>query len=1037
MENKQPTASIEYAQLKDLHACIFSDLLDDDESLAIETELRLEALWSAYYALRSQQMPTEVDEEHRMLNRDHLRALAKLRQLKKQFADKAIASTNSHVGVVTAARALTTTAPSTQSVSLSNLPHAVAIGSSMSIVHVSQASHAVHQVNAGSNVIAPSYSKPIDSDQPTTPSKRRKEHVTDAIDVDDRELQSWAEQVAQQQTDNERSLPSTPEPRMNGNSSATAAGTLASAVTVVDAVAQQAFNAQVAAENRWCRVCHSHHHIEECQQFINATIAMRKRRAQTEKRCVVCLDTSHAAASCQKSGCECGLTPTHHALLCNRSRLVYVPLPPHAVPQLPRQTIHFTSVFEYSVHGFVRYIAQWRLMSQALYAEFHHRSTEYNHGPITKADELRMQTEIASIFFQSENQLDSVRKGRPDRQQRIELISSLLFGRRVLISRNEDLGLMRATTECLVQKSAYRCGCNMTTVTAKNLLLFHVAIRNILEIPSLVMVNWNAREDVFVFEPPNDSQTDEPRRVYIKSAVENMCSIPGLLEPMVTHARLIAMAANAASSTVQNSAPDDWEIFCSELDTLTSIRLQRHFGNTEGEPIVLHVFCASSKHTISAVVYVTVGAVSNRVATLVTASSERVPNSTAELTADLRSAHLAHSTFENVRAIYGDRLITVRRWTSSPRLACESGLRDHFGCHHDAEQAELLLTGEKGDKQHTWEIVDSQDNPALLAAVGLNPAKLSDSSLWWHGPHWLTLHSENWPSIAIPPIEAFAETQPFAECIGFVSPNLFKIINKTSNNEDWGYLFMVVCRRTRACSVHPVCGTSFRALEQACNQLQQRDNRIKVVEWDSATLTRMNACVRRAVNHIESNDAWNGIMFVFRSELLELVDEIVMAQQTLFSNFKTTFGHAMLTLDEFTSMAFVCQQFFNSRPVLAIDPVSHKPFVTTPAARAQITPQPFVELQLSPLLVSDSKEVWRHWQVEYFDACFNRYKYTPKMRDFVQCQSDESAVNEWITGRIIKITSEVNQPGTPIKIEVSTSNGIITVKPKNIIPLRK
>ena len=44
-----------------------------------------------------------------------------------------------------------------------------------------------------------------------------------------------------------------------------------------------------------------------------------------------------------------------------------------------------------------------------------------------------------------------------------------------------------------------------------------------------------------------------------------------------------------------------------------------------------------------------------------------------------------------------------------------------------------------------WSHVESADNPADLASRGVTPAELKDSSLWWHGPAWLTLPAKQWP----------------------------------------------------------------------------------------------------------------------------------------------------------------------------------------------------------------------------------------------------------------------------------------------------
>lgn len=47
---------------------------------------------------------------------------------------------------------------------------------------------------------------------------------------------------------------------------------------------------------------------------------------------------------------------------------------------------------------------------------------------------------------------------------------------------------------------------------------------------------------------------------------------------------------------------------------------------------------------------------------------------------------------------------------------------------------------------HQWSHVSSETNPADCASRGLQPKELSEHTLWWRGPHWLsetTVHTEN------------------------------------------------------------------------------------------------------------------------------------------------------------------------------------------------------------------------------------------------------------------------------------------------------
>lgn len=51
-----------------------------------------------------------------------------------------------------------------------------------------------------------------------------------------------------------------------------------------------------------------------------------------------------------------------------------------------------------------------------------------------------------------------------------------------------------------------------------------------------------------------------------------------------------------------------------------------------------------------------------------------------------------------------------------------------------------------------WHYVPTDQNPADLATRGISVAELTDKSIWWHGPSWLTAPLKAWPSVQ-PPVD--------------------------------------------------------------------------------------------------------------------------------------------------------------------------------------------------------------------------------------------------------------------------------------------
>ncbi|XP_060665543.1 uncharacterized protein LOC132797782 [Drosophila nasuta] len=68
----------------------------------------------------------------------------------------------------------------------------------------------------------------------------------------------------------------------------------------------------------------------------------------------------------------------------------------------------------------------------------------------------------------------------------------------------------------------------------------------------------------------------------------------------------------------------------------------------------------------------------------------------------------------------------------------------------------LNLPAETSDAKN-WSHVRSEHNPADLASRGVLPQELIRNPLWWHGPEWLHLPSDQWPTSPSPIPETLLE----------------------------------------------------------------------------------------------------------------------------------------------------------------------------------------------------------------------------------------------------------------------------------------
>ncbi|XP_072401168.1 uncharacterized protein [Diabrotica undecimpunctata] len=52
-----------------------------------------------------------------------------------------------------------------------------------------------------------------------------------------------------------------------------------------------------------------------------------------------------------------------------------------------------------------------------------------------------------------------------------------------------------------------------------------------------------------------------------------------------------------------------------------------------------------------------------------------------------------------------------------------------------------------------WRHVPGKDNPADLVSRGVEPDKIMECNLWWHGPEWIMQDSDKWPNLQVVPTE--------------------------------------------------------------------------------------------------------------------------------------------------------------------------------------------------------------------------------------------------------------------------------------------
>ncbi len=115
---------------------------------------------------------------------------------------------------------------------------------------------------------------------------------------------------------------------------------------------------------------------------------------------------------------------------------------------------------------------------------------------------------------------------------------------------------------------------------------------------------------------------------------------------------------------------------------------------------------------------------------------------------ELCGAYLLTQLLHHVRQLFKLQLSSVFAWTDSTIvLNWLIGSPRRFKTYVGNRISYIvdLISPER------WSHVSGIENPADSASRGLFPSELLEHSLWWNGPSWLKLPSDDWPKSLLTP----------------------------------------------------------------------------------------------------------------------------------------------------------------------------------------------------------------------------------------------------------------------------------------------
>ncbi|XP_071577734.1 uncharacterized protein [Temnothorax nylanderi] len=222
------------------------------------------------------------------------------------------------------------------------------------------------------------------------------------------------------------------------------------------------------------------------------------------------------------------------------------------------------------------------------------------------------------------------------------------------------------------------------------------------------------------------------------------------MDPVVITAKILMQQLWLLRCDWDEVIPNDllckWRDYYSQLPLLRQITIPRWTGyGSDTLTAEIHGFADASASAYGAVVYlkvthldgtveITILLSKSKVAPLKPMSIPRLELCAAVLLARaIAAARLALTIAIKIYHCWTDSKV-AKAWLSQPPF------RWKMFVANQVHEVQTLLPNVE------WHHVLSQQNPADLVSRGVTPENLIQQSLWWTGPDWLKLSSDQWPS---------------------------------------------------------------------------------------------------------------------------------------------------------------------------------------------------------------------------------------------------------------------------------------------------
>nr|XP_041631713.1 uncharacterized protein LOC121502377 [Drosophila kikkawai]XP_041633461.1 uncharacterized protein LOC121503259 [Drosophila kikkawai] len=294
-------------------------------------------------------------------------------------------------------------------------------------------------------------------------------------------------------------------------------------------------------------------------------------------------------------------------------------------------------------------------------------------------------------------------------------------------------------------------------------------------------IRWQATSDSFFFVPMVISLQPAYTKREVLSQIAKLFDPAGWLSPFVIRAKIFMQEIWLRELGWDQPLPTDlvtkWQEFLKGYPTLREIRIPRWVRFHPAAKVQYHAFCDASQDAYGAAIFVRVETADGCCAHLLASKTRVAPVRSISIPRlELCGAVLLTELAASVISELPPKAYEIFYWTDSTIVLAWLGKP---ACTWTTFVANRVAKIEQRTNESKWGHVRSEDNPADLASRGVSPQELKDSTLWWHGPAWLPLKQEQWPSEPLVNPETEMEQRPI-KCHSATVPPAVDILERFS-----------------------------------------------------------------------------------------------------------------------------------------------------------------------------------------------------------------------------------------------------------------